>query len=70
MAEGPAAAAGVHPGDVIRSIDGIPIANLDDLGTTIAAHTAGQSVTLAVVRKGSSTPLTITITLSKRPDSM
>ncbi len=70
MAEGPAAAAGLHPGDVIRSIDGVPIASLDDLGTTIAAHNAGQSVTLAVGRKGASTPLTIIITLSKRPDSM
>lgn len=70
MADGPAAAAGIHPGDVIRSIDGVPIASLDELGTTIAAHTAGQSVTLIVMRKGSSTPLTINITLSRRPDSL
>ncbi len=70
MAEGPAAVAGIHPGDVIRAINGIPISSLDELGQIIAEHTAGQSVTITVARRGSSTTTSITITLSKRPDSM
>ena len=70
MADGPAAAAGVHAGDVIRAIDGIAVASLDDLGTIIAAHSAGDIVTLSVTRAGATSVQTIHIVLSSRPASM
>lgn len=48
---GPAAAAGVRPGDVIVSAGGRPLGSLDSFSAVISAH-AGRPVTLVVDRGG------------------
>ena len=45
-----AAKAGLNAGDVLYAIDGKPVANPDDLRTTIGKHKIGDSVMLGVIR--------------------
>jgi putative serine protease PepD len=52
-------------GDVITAVDGTPVSSADDLGTAIAAHEPGDTVTLTVFRDGSST--SVEVTLGVRP---
>jgi putative serine protease PepD len=61
----PAAKAGLRPGDLVVAIDGQSVADYGELGARIRAHKPGDQVTLKVVRGGSET--TITATLSQRP---
>jgi regulator of sigma E protease len=56
---GPAEAAGLHVGDEIRSVDGLPIADSRDFVANIEKR-AGQPVALEVVRDGR--PLSVTVT--------
>jgi serine protease Do len=49
---GPAAKAGLQPGDVIRKVDGQPIVSSGDLPSAISLSTPGQKVRLDVWRKG------------------
>ncbi|MCX7278590.1 MAG: DegQ family serine endoprotease [Burkholderiales bacterium] len=50
---GPAAKAGLEPGDVIRKVDGHTIVSSGDLPAAISLSTPGQKVQLDVWRKGS-----------------
>jgi len=50
-AGGPAAQAGLQPGEVLVSADGKPVANVAALAAAVATHTAGQSVALEVKDK-------------------
>ena len=50
--EGPAAKAGVEPGDVIRAVDGKPIKTPRDLAMTIGAAKPGETVKLDLIRDG------------------
>ncbi|MGC4083190.1 MAG: PDZ domain-containing protein [Vicinamibacterales bacterium] len=50
-ANGPAAQAGLQPGDLIVSADAKPVANAAALLAAVAGHTAGQSVSLDVKDK-------------------
>ncbi len=50
-AGGPAAQAGLQPGEVLVSADGKPVANVAALAAAVAARTAGQSVALEVKDK-------------------
>jgi S1-C subfamily serine protease len=64
-AGGPAEKAGIHPGDVVESIDGRPVATLGELFGTVDRHTPGQSVELGVLRGGHRG--TVTVDLLERP---
>jgi putative serine protease PepD len=62
---GPAAAAGMHHGDVVTAFDGSPIHGSNDLVAAITARRPGDRVTLTV-RRGSSS-VTVTATLAVQP---
>ena len=50
--DGPAAAAGVRPEDLIVSVDGSPVERMDDLLRLMGGDAVGIAVTLGVVRAG------------------
>jgi S1-C subfamily serine protease len=50
--DGPAAAAGVRPEDLIVSVDGRPVERMDDLLRLMVGDAVGVPVTLGVVRAG------------------
>lgn len=64
----PAADAGVRPGDVIRSVDGNPLTNIDDLHLYVGAALAGSQVTLSVQR-GRETR-SVPVTLAKNHNTL
>ena len=59
--DGPAAAAGVRPGDIITAIDGRPITRVDELVVQIRAKAVGDEVVLTVQRGGQTQELTVTL---------
>jgi S1-C subfamily serine protease len=65
----PAAAAGLHPGDVITALGGTPIHSAADLDVALAAHKAGDQVPLAFARSGllGSRTFTVLVTLATGP---
>lgn len=60
----PAAAAGARRGDVIRSFNGSPIRNGNELLQVLAKHQAGDTVALGVVRDRA--PLEMNVILKRR----
>jgi carboxyl-terminal processing protease len=62
----PAAAAGIHPGDVISTIDGVPV-NTTTLADTIGRMRGkeGTSVKIGILREGSAEPLQFTLKRSR-----
>jgi len=56
---GPAEAAGLREGDVIRSIDGEPISSESELRTALRPRHAGDEIRLAVARAGTESTLTL-----------
>jgi S1-C subfamily serine protease len=50
--DGPAAAAGVRPEDLIVSVDGRPVERMDDLLRLMVGDAVGVAVTLGIVRAG------------------
>ena len=68
VADGPAAAAGVLPGDVITAIDGRPITQVDELVVQIRAKAVGDDVVLTVQRNGQPQELTVTLDSSASVD--
>lgn len=65
LAGGPAALAGVRPGDVILGLDQIEVAGSDELRNRIAMLTPGTVTTLNLVRSGKQ--LNIPVTVGQRP---
>jgi putative serine protease PepD len=53
--------AGIQPGDIVISVNGVPISSSSDLTATIRSLAAGTTTDLVVVRGGK--PQTITVTL-------
>ncbi|WP_418958981.1 S1C family serine protease [Streptomyces tritici] len=64
---GPAAKAGIRPGDVITKVDGQRVHNGEELIVKIRAHRPGDRLTLTVVRGGDEQ--TRTLTLGSAQDS-
>jgi YidC/Oxa1 family membrane protein insertase len=59
---------GLLVGDVIRQIDGKPIAGATDLQNYLSAKTRpDQKITLSVERSGVAQPITFTVQLARRP---
>jgi putative serine protease PepD len=63
---GPAAKAGIQPGDKIVAIDNRPISSSDDVSAAVAAHRPGQQAKVTVIRGGNRR--TLTVTLGTRPE--
>lgn len=66
IADGPSAAAGIEPGDIITQIDGRPVTRSDELVVAIRAEAPGDEVTLTV-KRGNDTK-TVTVTLGSSAD--
>jgi S1-C subfamily serine protease len=62
---GPAADAGLQPGDVVTAVDGHQVTANEPLGNLIFDHKPGDSVRVTVDRNGSSQ--TVSVTLGTRP---
>ena len=61
VADGAAEKAGIKVGDIITSVNGVPISSSSDLTATIRSLAAGTTVDIVIVRGGK--PQTITATL-------
>lgn len=66
LQNGPAAQAGIRPGDVITGVAGRPVSNVTQLLSSVAALTPGTAAQLDVVRKDGTQ--TISVTPGKRTD--
>ncbi len=62
---GPAEAAGLRVGDVIRSVAGEKVADADDVASAIQDRRPGESVEVAITRGGAQQ--TIQVQLGTRP---
>jgi S1-C subfamily serine protease len=64
---GPADRAGIRPGDLLVSVDGLPLEGIDDLHRFLSRAAIGATVTVGVVREGRL--LTLPVTLGAEPES-
>jgi S1-C subfamily serine protease len=67
LQNGPAAQAGVRPGDVITEVGGRAVANVAQLLSAVAALKPGEPAALAVTRRDGSQ--TLNVTPGRRPTS-
>ena len=65
LAGGPAAKAGLQPGDIILAIDGQDIAVADDLIVAIRSHAIGDTVTIKYQRGSVIKTVQLTLVASK-----
>ncbi|MFT3717769.1 S1C family serine protease [Pseudorhodoferax sp.] len=65
LQNGPAAQAGIRPGDVIAQVAGRPVVNVSELLSSVAALKPGESAPFAVLRRGEQ--LTVQVTPGVRP---
>jgi S1-C subfamily serine protease len=63
--DGPAAKAGVLIGDILVSLDGVAVAQPEDLQTVVESYAIGQTVKAGVIRGGE--PRTVAIPIGERP---
>jgi 2-alkenal reductase len=66
--DGPAAAAGIQPGDVITAVAGEEVGPNAQLTQLLYKHNAGDTIEITVDRDGET--LTLTVTLGERPSSI
>lgn len=59
--KGPAAAAGLEPGDVVTEVDGVEVADPRSVFYRLTTKGVGQSAKLKVLRKGASTDVAIAL---------
>jgi putative serine protease PepD len=64
---GPAAKAGLQPGDLVTAVNGHPVNNTNQFVATIANYAPGDTVTLTVKRSGQTK--TIKLTLGSQPSN-
>jgi serine protease DegQ len=67
LQNGPAAQAGIRPGDVIVDVGGKPIANVSELLSTVAALKPGDPAKFRVLRREEPIALSVTPGLRPRP---
>ncbi|MDB5893515.1 MAG: 2-alkenal reductase, partial [Rhodoferax sp.] len=67
LQNGPAAQAGVRPGDVIASVAGRPVTNVSELLTSVAALKPGTASKFSVLRQDKQIELDVTPGLRPRP---
>jgi serine protease Do len=65
---GPAAQAGLRPGDIVVALDGKPMENGRQLQVGLYRRTVGDNVGLDIVRDGQ--PQTVRVTMTERRDAM
>ena len=58
---GPAARAGIRPGDVITKVGELPIGDAKGLGTAVRSHDAGERVEVTIWRDGRERVLAVTL---------
>jgi serine protease Do len=66
VARGPAAKAGVEPGDIVVSLNGKPVASSSELTRSVALVPPGQTVNLTLLRKGEKKQLSFKV--AQRPE--
>ncbi|WP_332775054.1 S1C family serine protease [Polaromonas sp.] len=67
LQNGPAAQAGIRPGDVIVAVDGKSVANVTELLGAVAALKPGVAAPMTVLRKDSKTEIAVTPGKRQRP---
>ena len=67
LQNGPAAQAGIRPGDVITAVNGKPVSNVSQLLTAVAALKPGTPAPLTVLRKDSQSDIPVTPGKRQRP---
>ncbi|OYY99210.1 MAG: 2-alkenal reductase, partial [Polaromonas sp. 39-63-203] len=67
LQNGPAAQAGVQPGDVITAVKGKPVGNVSQLLTAVAALKPGTPAPLTVLRGSSQSEIAVTPGVRQRP---
>ena len=65
FADSPASKAGLREGDVVVSIDGVPVRSTDGISKALSSHKPGDSARARRRRLGG--PRRVTVTLAKRP---
>jgi serine protease DegQ len=64
---GPAARAGLQPGDVVHQVGGKPVGNVSQLLAAVAALRPGKSASIGVVRQAASLELSVTPGVRPKP---